>query len=123
MSVLGVPPKVQNVLQKYNPSKAEIDAFIDKEKEFIVALQRALIYDCCEMAASDGSFSATERRVVDDFARRLGVENNVSEQIQRIFDEEREAKKKRTALLFPHGVDTAIQSACDEKAKKVGRAS
>lgn len=112
-----------STLQKYNPTKQEMDDFLVKEKDFIEPLKRVLIYDACEMAASDGNFTANERKTIDAFANRIDVENGIVEQIIKSFDEDRAAKKRMAALLFPHGVDTAIQSACDEKAKKVGRAS
>lgn len=112
-----------SALQKYNPTKQEMDDFLVKEKDFIEPLKRVLIYDACEMAASDGNFTANERKTIDAFANRIDVENGIVEQIIKSFDEDRAAKKRMAALLFPHGVDTAIQSACDEKAKKVGRAS
>ena len=75
------------------------------------------------MAASDGNFTTKERKVVDDFSKRIGVDNANAEQIMKAFDEDLAAKKKRVAMLFPDGVDTTIQTITDEKAKAVGRAS
>lgn len=75
------------------------------------------------MAASDGSFSTKEREVVGTFAKRISVDDAALDQIVKAFGEEADAKKKRVALLFPDGVDTTIQSVCDEKVKSVSRAS
>jgi hypothetical protein len=121
--MLGVPGNVVSTLQKYNPTKEEANDFITKEQDFIEPMKRALVYDCSDMAGADGGFSQKERAVVTSFAARIGLDNGVAEQIMKAYDEDNEAKKKRSALLFPRGVDTAIQSACDEKAKKVGRAA
>lgn len=121
--LLGTPKSIISTLEKYNPTKEQADEFINNEKPFLRHIKRALVYDCCEMAAADGGFSAKERQVVEAFAKRIGVDNSVSDQIIKAFDEENEAKKKRVALLFPDGVDTTIQTVCDEKSKTVGRAS
>ena len=121
--MLGAPGNVVSALQKYNPTKEQAAEFISKEQDFIEPMKRALVYDCCEMAGADGGFSQKERAVVTSFATRLALDHGVAEQIIKAYDEDNEAKKKRSALLFPRGVDTAIQSACDEKAKKVGRAA
>ena len=117
-----MPSNVVSTLGKYSPSNQQAQEFIVKEQDFIEPMRRALVYDCCEMAAADGNFSPKERTVVSNFATRLGLDTAVSESILKAFDEEYEAKKKRSALLFPRGVDTAVQSASDEKAKKVVRA-
>ena len=121
--LLGTPKGIISTLEKYNPTKEQADEFIKNEKPFIRHIKRALVYDCCEMAAGDGNFSAKERQVVEGFAKRIGVNSSVAGDIIKAFDEENEAKKKRVALLFPDGVDTTIQTVCDEKSKTVGRAS
>jgi Tellurite resistance protein TerB len=120
---LGTPKGIISTLEKYNPTKEQAEEFIKNEKSFIRHIKRALVYDCCEMAAADGNFTPKERDVVEAFAKRIGVDNSDTDKIMKAFDEENEAKKKRIALLFPDGVDTTIQTVCDEKSKTVGRAS
>lgn len=119
----GVPNNVLNRLQKYNPTKDEAIKFLETEKEFIDLMRRPLIYDCCEMAACDGTFTGKERDLVEKIGKRLGVDQDVSNKIIKSYDEEHENRKKLVQLLFPQGVDTTIQSAADVKSKNVGRAS
>ena len=120
---VGVPKGVVSTLEKYNPTKEQADEFLVKEKPFIRHMKRALVYDCCEMAGSDGNFTAKERQVVEGFAKRIGVDTKDSEPIMKTFDDDLAAKKRRVAMLFPDGVDTTIQTITDEKSKSVGRAS
>lgn len=110
-------------LEKYNPNKDQAIKFLEDEKEFVNLMKRPLIYDCCEMAACDGSFTQKERDLVEKIGKRLGVEQDVCTKIIKSYDDEHDGRKKLVALLFPEGADTTIQTAADVKSKNVGRAS
>jgi tellurite resistance protein len=111
------------MLQKYKPTKDQAKEFLKNEADFIKHMNRALVYDCCEMAACDGSFTSKERQLVEKIAKYIEVDKDVSDKIIKMFDEENESRKKLVTLLFPNGVDTTIQTASDERSKTVGRAS
>lgn len=122
-SFLGVPNGILSKLEKYNPNKDEAIKFLEDEKEFVDLMKRSLIYDCCEMAACDGSFTPKEKDLVEKIGKRLGVEQETASKIIKSYEEEHENRKKLVLLLFPQGVDTTIQTAADVKSKNVGRAS
>lgn len=65
--------------------------------------RRFLIYDAIQACCADGEYSEKERVVVLKAAKKLGISEDVFQQIEEIYLETVELRKKRLAVMYPDG--------------------
>lgn len=65
--------------------------------------RRFLIYDAIQACCADGEYSEKERAVVLKGAKKLGISEEVFQQIEEIYLETVELHKKRLAVMYPNG--------------------
>ncbi len=62
-----------------------------------------LIYDAIQACCADGEYSEKERAIVLKAAKKLGISEDVFQQIEEIYLETVELRKKRLAVMYPDG--------------------
>jgi hypothetical protein len=66
--------------------------------------RRFLIYDAIKACSADGQYSEPERATVIKMANKLGVNQDVVQQIEQICVEEASLRLKRLELMYPDGI-------------------
>ena len=67
------------------------------------ALRRYLVYDTIMACSADGEYSDQERVTVTKMAAKLGISQDIVEQIEKICIEEFKLREKRLKLMYPEG--------------------
>jgi uncharacterized tellurite resistance protein B-like protein len=65
--------------------------------------RRFLIFDAIQACSADGEYSDKERAVVLKGAKKLGISEDEFKQIEQIYLEEVQLRKKRLAVMYPNG--------------------
>ncbi len=66
--------------------------------------RRIIIYIAIQACSADKKYHEEERAAVHKMAKRLGVEEEVVNQIEQLCVEEAQSREKRISLLFPEGI-------------------
>ena len=65
--------------------------------------RRYLVYDAIMACSADGEYSDQERVTVTKMAAKLGISQDIVEQIEKICIEEIKLREKRLKLMYPEG--------------------
>ena len=65
--------------------------------------RRFLIYDAIRACCADGEYSEKERAIVLKGAKKLGISEEEFQQIEEIYLETVQLRKKRLAVMYPNG--------------------
>jgi uncharacterized membrane protein YebE (DUF533 family) len=67
------------------------------------ALRRYLVYDTIMACSADAEYSDQERATISKMAAKLGISQDIVEQIEKICIEEIKLREKRVKLMYPEG--------------------
>ena len=67
------------------------------------ALRRYLVYDTIMACSADGEYNDQERVTVTKMGAKLGISQDIVEQIEKICIEEIKLRGKRVKLMYPEG--------------------
>lgn len=79
-----------------NDNLEELVSTVEKGK-------RCLVYDAIIACCADKKFDESERSKVKFIAENIGISQEIVEQIEGLYHEERKLFEKRISLLFPDG--------------------
>lgn len=66
--------------------------------------RRYLVYEAIQACSADGEYSELERATIIKMAAKLGISEDVVQQIEEIYIEEMKLREKRQALMYPDGL-------------------
>jgi len=102
-AALGAPNSVIEQLKIYEANE-DINEIISNCKIVnIEGSKRSLIYDAVRASTADGEYHPNEKAVVRKMAEKLGISEEVVNQIEEIYAEEVRIREKRINLIFPDG--------------------
>jgi uncharacterized tellurite resistance protein B-like protein len=87
---------------KYYKADEDIEALVSRSHASNES-RRWVIYDAIKASSADKDYSEQERNVVLKGAKKLGISEDVVQQIEEICLEEAKLRKKRVALMYPNG--------------------
>ncbi len=64
---------------------------------------RYVVYDAIMACSADGEYSDQERATITKMAAKLGISQDIVEQIEKICIEEIKLREKRVKLMYPEG--------------------
>ncbi|KOP26821.1 hypothetical protein AMR41_08330 [Hapalosiphon sp. MRB220] len=97
----GAPDSLVEKIKSYKADE-DIEKAIGNAPE-ATGSRRYLVYDAIKACSSDGEYSDQERATVTKMAAKLGVSQDVVEQIEEICIEEAKLREKRVKLMYPEG--------------------
>jgi len=87
---------------KFYKADEDIEKVISRAPQANV-FKRYLVYDTIMACSSDGEYSDQERVTVTKMAAKLGISQDIVEQIEKICIEEIKLREKRLKLMYPEG--------------------
>ncbi|MFB2980252.1 hypothetical protein [Microseira sp. BLCC-F43] len=100
-SAFGAPDSLVEALKTYKADE-DIEQVIGDAPE-ATGSRRYLVYDAIKACSADGEYSDPERAKVHKMAAKLGVSQDVVQQIEEICLAEAKLWKKRQQLMYPEG--------------------
>lgn len=97
----GASEKLIEELKNYQANE-DIDAVISRDS-IADGAREALLYTAIEACAADSEYNDGEKASVRKIAARLGVSEDVLQQLEAHYAEERALFKKKIKTLYPNG--------------------
>jgi hypothetical protein len=91
-------------LQKYQPNSPECENF---DRPHVKKTQMGLVYNLFRTLGADHEINPNELNIIYRMAEKLGVTKDKVQEIHDLYNEEEKLRRKRAALLFPHGFKDA----------------
>lgn len=100
-SAFGAPDSLVEELKSYKADE-DIEKVIGDAPE-ATGSRRYLVYDAIKACSADGEYNDQERATITKMAAKLGISQDVVEQIEEICIEEIKLREKRVKLMYPEG--------------------
>jgi uncharacterized membrane protein YebE (DUF533 family) len=97
----GAPDSLVEELKSYKADEDIENAIGDAPEA--TGSRRYLVYDAIKACSADGEYSDKERATVTKMAAKLGISQDLVEQIEQICIEEAKLREKRVKLMYPEG--------------------
>ncbi|MEH1828870.1 MAG: TerB family tellurite resistance protein [Nostoc sp.] len=97
----GASEKLIEELQNYQANE-DIEQVLSKDS-IADGAREALLYTAIEASAADGEYNDGEKASVRKIAARLGVSENVVQELEAHYAEDRALFKKKIKTLYPNG--------------------
>lgn len=107
----GVPEEILDLAEKYKPNVEDgtVPYHTKSGLQHAKHAQLWLFYDGFRAAAGGGELTQDKITAIYSLAKKMLIDEAKIKQVQEIFDQEEELRKKRMELLFPNGIITAIK--------------
>ena len=92
-------------LQRYQPISPECENF---DRPHVKKTQMGLVYNLFRTLGADHEIRPDELNIISRMAEKIGVTKDKVQEIQDLYNEEEKLRRKRAALLFPHGFNDAL---------------
>ncbi|TMK52542.1 MAG: hypothetical protein E6G66_03790 [Actinobacteria bacterium] len=108
---IGAPEELLQYFDSVSPSDVapNVDGHLQAFSQTAAGpFNRGLIYDCIRAASADGELTSAERERYVRLAGDLGIDDSITEQIERAYQAESASKARRLALFFPEGTPYSV---------------
>lgn len=93
-------------LRAYQPNPTRDLA--DLDLPHVRKTRMGIIYNLFRMFGGDRTITPKEMKLIYMFGKQLDVSDEQLVQLQSLYEEEEKLRKRRAALLFPHGFNDAL---------------
>jgi hypothetical protein len=86
---------------KFYKADEDIEKVVSRAPLATTSFKRNLVYDTIMACSADGEYSDQERVTVTKMAAKLGISQDIVQQIEKICIEEIKLREKRVKLMYP----------------------